>query len=443
MNPEDAQKARDIVASFDEDKRKQFLEKFNALDKEKKVVAIQRLLETQAPTKPEPNNNYLSGVKERGANVQKELESRGSLWSEIGSNFKSPNLLNKGLGALQVINTPLTLAKGAIVNPSLQMQQGNFDPGRLLKESALGITGMKQGSLSDAYNVAGSPKLLSGAVELGFDIAAPIQAMRSASKAILGVSKLSDGAIRKGGEQILKATEEATKFIGDKVGQAFSAYNNIAVDPADFSRIISNVPKEFRRVVIEELGVSIDKLPNNVESLRALKQLVGKYRPGTFGRDLRGLAENIKVDQIDNLYGAMKNTITNTIAKSAGIKKTEAILKLEDLASDAYRATDKLKSIITDPKLLTPTRFGNVAKEYANEADTAVRDSINIIRNNGPQARKLIDKAVNAIEKFNNHQRIVGTLKKIAGAATYGGAIGAAGSGILSLSRDKLAGKDG
>lgn len=430
ITPDQASKVREIVSSFDDEKKKLFMEKYASLDDAKKEEAISRMLsldssESGLPKESKPD--YLTQVKERGAKAQQDISSRGTLWNEIGGNLTSPNMLRKGLGGLQVLGAPLELAKSGVANPSLLMQQGDLNPGRLLNESALGLTGQKQGSLSDVYNVAGSHPLLSGGVELGFDLAAPVQAMRSVSKAMLGVSKLSDGAIRKGGEQLIQATQSASETIGKSVGDAFKQYNAIPVDKSTFKRVLSKIPKELNGVVKEELGQDLAKLVPNIENMRALKQIVGKYRPGTFGRELRGLSENIKGDQINNLYGSMKSVITNTLAKATSIKRAEQLLVLEDRASDVYAASDKLKSIVTDPKLLSPTRFGNLAEGYSSAKDTAVRDAMNIIRSNGKGAKKLIDATASAIEKFNRHQKLIGVAKHVAGAATYGGAVGAAG----------------
>lgn len=440
ITQEQASKVRDIVAGFDEEKKKSFIERYTALEPDKKQIVITRLLESQASTTITPTNkdtSYLSGVSQRREQANKDIVGRGTAMSkltEASQNMQSDSILRKGAGVLQGAGVPFSMLQAGISNPALAMQQGEFNPARLLSESAQGFTGQKLGEYGDVYRtaipgVAGQAAGVVGGLTL--DIAGPIKAIKTINKSLGSISKMSDGDLMKAGSNLTQAVDSAQKHIGGQLTEAFKDVNSIKVSNSDFVRNIAKMPKVLRDAVTEELG-NLKLLEPTIENLRKIRTIVGKFKPGTFGKEERGLAENIEADKINNLYGSLKSTISNAISKSKGVKEAENLMRLEETASQVYRASDTVNKIATNPTLLMKTRTGKLAEGIEDASDVTSRTALNILKKNGPEARKYVNKVVNALENFNRVQRNIKTIKHIGSALTYGGAIGAVGGTIAS-----------
>ena len=347
ITSEQATQAKGIISSLDEDKKKLFLEKYNSLDAPKKEEAIGRLLSlasSESGLPREQDTSYISQVKRRGEEAQKDISGRGSIASNISDNFRSSSYLRKGLGALQVAGAPLTALQAGISNPSLQMQQGNFNPGRLLKESALGLTGQKLGEYGDVMSVAGAPKPIAATAGLILDVAGPIKVAKTVSKALGSISMMSDASLMKAGGDLTKAVESANTHVGTALGDAFKQVDGIKISNSDFTRNVSSLPKPLRQAVEEELG-SLKNIDPTIGNLRRIRQIVGKFKPSAVGREERGLAENIEADKLNTIYGSMKSTITNYVSKAIGAGKASNLLALEDSAANVYRASDLVNKV--------------------------------------------------------------------------------------------------
>lgn len=438
ITQEQADKVREIVSGFDGEQKKQFLEKYASLDEKKKEVVVGRLLasataETQAkPSTPSPESQ-LAGIKSRSELAQADIKSRGNLIGGITENLTSPNPLRKAAGVVGAIGAPFTALEAAVSNPGLQMQQGNFDPGRLLKESALGITGQKLGEYGDIYRVAGAPKPVAATVGLGTSLLTPAKSLEAIKNTFGTISKLSDRMIFKSGDNLLKAVDSAESFSGTKLNEAFKVVDATKAKPDEVLDAISKLPKPLIKKIEELLGPAED-IANNatIKSLRELKRTIGKYKPSSFGRDERGLADNLDAEDISKVYGTIKNIMRRTIKDSHGEKTMQKLMGLEDAFSEISRAGQSIKKTIVDATTQKATKAGAMASKLKVEGDLTSREALNVIRSAGPQARKEINNAVRALNRFNKLQTVSGLIRHGANALVYGGAIGAAGGSVFN-----------
>src|SRR3990167_6580540 len=130
---EQAEKVKEIVSGFDEEQKKQFLEKYSSLNNKGKETVIGRLINITETKVQEPiKQGYLSGVKQRGSEAQQEISGRGTILGNVEKSALSNNRIAVGV---QTIGAPFTALQAAISNPAIAMQQGEFSPTRLLSES--------------------------------------------------------------------------------------------------------------------------------------------------------------------------------------------------------------------------------------------------------------------------------------------------------------------
>lgn len=446
ITQEQASKVRDIVSGYDDEKKKMFLEKYGSLDADKKQIVISRLLQSETLKPSNASQSYVSGINERMAQSQLDISRRGTITSNIKQNISSPSLLNKGIGALQTIGAPLTALQAGISNPALAVQRGEFKPRTLLGESVKGLTGQKLGEYGDVYRnaIPGVGGQVAGAIGgLTLDIIGPVKALKTAQKAFGGISRMSDSGILKAGDSLVSATKNAEKYAGTKLNDSFRMVDSTKVDPTKFLDEATKLPDVLIKKMEEQFG-NLDQLAQNmtIGKLRDFKQLLGKYNPSAFGKEARGLSENIQADDINKAYGATKKLLTETISKSWGEKSANQLMKLEEAFTEVSRASDSVKRTIVDPILQKATKGGRMAGKLVEEGDVTGRTALNTIKKSGPQARSEINRAVNALEHFNRVQSMTRIGKHILSAATYGGAIGAAGSMGLSFAAKKALGED-
>lgn len=447
ITTEQAEKVREIVSGFDNEKKSQFLEKYSALDTKKKEIIISRLIESQVTPQVEDKSDYMSGVKERGVQAQKDITSRGTIQGNILKSASSDRPFVKyGITGLQTIGAPFTAFQAGISNPALAMQQGNFNPIDLAKESALGISGQKLGEYGDVYRTAipgGAGKVAGVVGGLTLDVAGPIKALKTINKTFGGISRMSDAGILKAGDSLVQATKNAENFAGTKLNNAFNKVDSVKVDPQKFLDEASKLPSILIKKMEEKFG-NLDELAQNmtVGKLRQFKQMLGKFNPSAFGKETRGLTENIQADDINNAYSATKKLLTESVTKGVGQKAADKLLKLEEAFTEVSRASDSVKRTVIDPILLKATKAGNMAGKLVKEGDVTGRMAMNTLKKSGPKAMKEINRAVRALENFNRIQSYSEIGKHILNAATYGGAIGAAGSAGYNLIRQKFSGED-
>jgi len=367
------------------------------------------------------------GVNVPQVNTDEAIASRGTIASNIKDDLSSPNMARKVLGAVGIMGAPLNAIRSAVANPALEMQKGNFNPGDLAMEAWKGVSGQKQGRYIDVYRRAGVPAPAASGLDFVLS-SSPLKAVQVAKKAISAVAKMSDKGIMKAGESLIKATDEAEKFVGSQVGEAFKKVETLKVDPTTLYNSISKLPKVLLSKLEETFGNLEDFAQNaTVGKVRELKHFVGKYRPSAFGKTERGLAENIDAEDMNNAYRSLKSLLSETVEKATDSKTAANLMKLEKSYSDVRRASDYVKKTVVDSTLRKPTKAGNMAGKLVVEGDVSGRDALNTLRKSGKVSKKQIDKAISSLEAFNRWRAMAEFGKHAANAALYGGAIGGLG----------------
>lgn len=370
---------------------------------------------------------YLRGFETRSAKAESDIAKRGSYWGNIAENLKSPNIIRKIIGGASAVGSPFATIEHTVAAPAFEMQRGQFNPLELAKAATKGFKGERQVEYGDIYRTAGAPGAVAAPAGLLLNLS-PVKAVDLLTRPFRAISKLSDKGILRAGKNLMGASDEAIKYTGTKLGEAYGAVDDILVDPNTTSTFFKSIPKELKTVIAEDVG-SINDLTKNmtIAKLRRVKQLLGKYRPSAYGRGERGLPENIAADKLNSVYSSMKNTIYNEAKKIKGEKAAEAIMNMDEAFTKLIHSTDYVKKTIVDPTLRMATKGGSAAKKLKTGGDVSFRTALNIIRQSGRPAKKAIDKALQDLNTFNKWQMISEGLTKAAQAATYGGAIGGVG----------------
>lgn len=435
---EELNKVKEFVAGLGEAEKTEFMNRYSALENDEqraKVISnvLSRVSSSNDSTISNTSNKEELGsvLKKRMSEVDVDVAKRGDYLEGMAQNLTSQSPLRKGLGFVQGIALPSTALEAGISNPALAMQRGVFNPGRLLEESYKGFTLEKTGQYGDVFRGAIPDKTTGKAVGaiggLTLSVAGPVKTFQVLKSTFGDVSKITDKTLKTVGTQLVGATDEAEKFVGESIGNAYAKLNAIPVDGNSWTRVIKAIPNTVRDEVTRTMGDPDTLLPT-VENLRKIKSLLGKYRPSSFGKEARGVSENIEAARLDEVYSGAKSVLTNTLSKAIGTKNTAKLLDLDDSATKVYGAINEVRSAITNPRMLSPTKVGKVAKGIEDTGDLSTREAINILRRGGGRkAKKLLDKAVRSLEIFNSRERAWKVAGHIVSAATYGGAIGAVG----------------
>lgn len=400
---------------------------------------IEKGIRSQVATPKLTNGDIFT---QRAEKAQQEIAKRGSLWGNIIADIQSPNVIKKVVGGLQAMGSPLTQLEAGIANPALLLQTGDLysqakapttlgvlgeGARRLAEESFKGFTGRRLGQYGDVYRAGGVPSPL--AATAGFTLAmSPVKAIQVLNRTFGAVTKLSDKGIMNAGNALIKAGGEAKVFTGTKLNEAFRTVDNVKVNADDFLNAVSKLPKTFISK-LEEMFGNLDEVAGSITvgRLRQLKQTIGKVRPTVFGREARGAVETLEVEDINKVYSAIKKLMASSVEKATNKKTADALMKMEDTFTQVSRASDYIKKIIVEPTLRKPTRAGGMAGKMVVEGDVSGRIALTTLKKSGKEARKTINQAVSALEAFNKWRAIVETTQHVIRAATYGGAIGAAG----------------
>lgn len=374
-----------------------------------------------SPTTDKKENAASDIYTQRYGEAQQRIEGRGNLWGNIRGDISSPNPIRKAVGLIGAVASPASVAESAIANPALEMQSGNFRPQDLAREAALGLSGRKQGQFGDVYRVAGAPAPIAASAGLLLSAAGPIKVLKSAGNAFGKIAKLSDRGIVKAGESLINATKEAKKFTGASLGEAFKPVEGAKVDPNRFISEIADLPKPLVAKLESIFGPLTDVGQNmTIGTLRKIKQTIGKYNPGVFGREARGLSENITADEINKVYRAIKKLIGETIENTSGKETAKKLMSLEDSYTAVERAADFVKRSVMDSTLRLPTKGGKVAKQLNLEGDVSGRSALNTLRSAGVNAKKEIDRAVSELDKFNKWRAVSSVSKRVLEAGAIG-----------------------
>lgn len=399
--------------------------------KKYEVEASNLEIASQAVNKMFSTDNSILG---RQKEVKQTIKERGA-FDPIGK-MKKGGFVNTLVGGLQLAGSPVTLGESALSNPVIAMQQGQFNPIELAKEFGAGITGKKQGQIGDIGYQAGLPQNVSSGIGLAATIAAPMRLASTLGK-LRGVSKFTDKGIRVAGEKLVQGADDAVAYVGKNLDKAYQAVNDIKVNPDELLDAVTKAPKQLVQTITDELqerlGKSFTSLEDymqnaTISSLREIKKILGKYRPSIFGKEERGLAENIDAEKINKAYSSVKNLIDKTI-KSNGMEKQAKALSAADTAfTKTQRAAEVIRKETVDATLRESTKAGKVAKGLKVEGDITTRTAINRLRRSGKESNKSIQTALDKLEFFNALEAFRQTTGKILRYGLYGGAAGTVGA---------------
>lgn len=369
--------------------------------------------------------------------TKKRIEKRGTIQESVKEKFESESNIQKAIGVAEIAGAPFSAIESAIANPALQIQKGKFrtkeDIGNLIKESVLGITLQKQAQYGDIMKNAGYNPIL--ADTLGFVLhVSPIKVYSEVSKTFGSISKMSDKALAKAGDNLLNAINQAKKAAGTKVSQEFTKLaDNIPVDGWEFVKQITKLPQ----VVMKKAETVFGPLENYADGLtigkiRELKRFLGKLRPSSYGQTERGIQETLDTQDLNAAYSGLKNIMQKFIESSLGKKTANYLMQLEEAYSDVADASRFIRRSITDPILKLPTKTGNFAETIAAEGNASARVALNTIKKTSRQAMKRINKAMKTIEEYSRSQKLKGLAAHAVRAAAYGGIAGGIGGRILA-----------
>lgn len=366
--------------------------------------------------------------------IEQDIKSRGNVLDVLrGAKQKisKPGALNKTLGVLEAASVPSRMVESAISSAPAAIQRGVVNPLELASESVKGATGQKLTEFGDVFRGAGASEPVSASVGFAASMLLPSVAIGNTMKQMAGLSKMKDRGLKLAGNRIITAIDRAEKSLGNEIDNAFKPIASSPVDSATANQVLESVtklPDELVSVIEQEVGDLPTLLQNlNHENLRKIIRTIGKYSPGVFGREERGLLENINADKIVKSYGKLKRVLKSSVSKQFGNDAAEALMSAEEKFGRVKNAGNRIKTKVIDPYLKLPTKAGELADELKKDTDFALRSAFTTIRKAGPEAKRDIEGALENISKFRRYM----TAKKIgisaAKAAFFGGAIGAAG----------------
>lgn len=388
-------------------------------------------------------------IAERGP-IQQELGQRlGAALpggGEPGGLAQAKDIAMLGLTGASV---PVQAIESGIANPLLQLQKAVPSPrvedeqrptvGGLLGETAKGLTLQKRGKFEDVFRGAGVPETPAMIAGLSTSLVIPIGVANKIKRTFGTLSKASDANILKAGKDVIKSTDEAAAIVGPKVDEAFSAVNTLKSDGTKFLKGFNKLPDVIKNKAQEVFG-NIDDFATDlpIAKLREFKRWLGKLRPQAFGKEAKGAVERVDDININEAYATVKKLIRETIKDgvggNAGSKASKLVMDAEENFTELMRAVQFLKKSTVDPTLKVPTKAGLLARKVSKEGDVTARAAINIIKKAGGSANKTMNKAIDALNKFNRSKDIANVMRRLVSGATIGGVAGAVGRGIFGKS---------
>jgi hypothetical protein len=368
--------------------------------------------------------------------TEKRIEERGKIQDSVKKATDATNSpVKRASGALETLGAPLSAVESAIANPSLEMQKGNFNPRDLMKEAILGLSLQKQGQYGDVMKNAGYNPILADSLGMVLNLS-PIKVYGEVAKTFGNISKMSDKGLEKAGENLVYAVNQAKEAVGTKVTQEFAkGADNVPVDGIKFIDDIAKLPEPVMKRAEDAFGNLADFANGlTVGKVREFKRFLGKLKPNDYGKDTRGLAENIDVQDLNKVYSNLKTRMETTLRdKASGLDKKEVdhLMNLEESYADVVKAGQHIRKSIIDPTLKKATRVGEFAEKIKSDANATSRVALNEVKQASAKARDGINRAMKEIESYNNWKAAKETASRFVGAAVYGGAAGGVGARIL------------
>jgi len=378
---------------------------------------------------------------ERAKATEERIKERGTI-QDTAKKIGSEKSIVKKIGAgLEVASAPLAAVESGVANVGLEMQKGNVNPVDLLKESILGISLQKQGQYGDIMKNAGYNPVLSDTAGLVASLS-PVKVYQNVAKTFGNISKMSDKALMKTGNNLIYAIDDAKKAVGMKVTQEYAkGADNLPVDGLQFINDVADLPRPIMKKMELAFGKMEDFAKNlNIGKVREFKRYLGKLKPNAYGGDARGLKDSLDVLDINKVYGKVSGTAEKVMRdKSSGLDKStvDHLLDLDESYHDVINAGRYIKHTITDATLGKPTKVGNLAEEIKLEGNSTARVALSKIKSSSRTAMNNVNKAMDRMESFNRWQRDKMIVSRAIKAVTYGGIAGAVGGKLVNKFQDR------
>jgi len=374
--------------------------------------------------------------------VEQKISERGTI-GDIFNQLKSQSTGSKIVGGLRAIGVPTQVIEASIANPMLEIQKGTTKPltpflpmpmamasDPIYRKAVMsGITGQRLGEFGDVIRTAGWGEPAAIAVGSTLSYGAPAKILSKVGGVFKGVNKLTDKGILRAGGNLIRGSEDAVKTVGVNVDNAFSTVNHISVDGNRFINEMGKLPKPLINQLETDLGQNLDDIGQvlDIGKLRKIKQLIGDYRPTAFGKEERGVVENIDIKNINKAYAGIKNLMQQTLKDNGLGENAKKLMDAEHSFSEVKRASDYIKKTVVDITLLKPTKAGKMADKMGTLEDVSGREALKTIRNSGKVAKQNVDKAISALEAFNRWRMVTQLSQKATNAVLFGGIAGSIG----------------
>jgi len=368
--------------------------------------------------------------------TQERIQERGKIQDSIKRVATEKSGIKKAIAVSEVVDAPFAAIESAIANPSLEFQKGNFNPQNAVKEAILGLSLQKQGQYGDVMKNAGYNPVIADTLGLVLHLS-PVKVYTEVSKTFGAISKLSDKAMLKAGDNLLDAVNQAKTAAGTKVTEEFAKHaDSVPVDGFKFIEDISKLPEPVMKraeIVFGDLADFANGL--TVGKVREFKRFLGKVKPNSYGQAERGIQENLDVQDLNKVYSNLKTRMESTLSDAAsGVdKKTvQYLMKLEEAYSEVVDAGRYIRKQIVDPTLEVPSKVGQFAKKVVSDEDMSGRIALTKIKKTSGEAMKRINSAMKQIESFNSNQKIKQVAGRAINTAIWGGAVGGAAGGSIA-----------
>lgn len=404
------------------------------------------------PPTEEDVAGLIGGTESSPQDMSSKISSRGNLLDQIksaGQNIESPSFLKKGVGVAQALGIPFQALEASISNPIVALQQGEINPLKLSGEAVKGITGQKLGQYGDVLRQADLPEPVAATGGFIASMAIPTGIIGGVNKRLAGFGKMSDKAMKQAGNDIIEATTKAEAHVGQAVNDAYKPFEGLSLkqipasnpylQPKDvvspIEKIVNGLPASLSNYIKESIGDEL--IQPTLATARKVKQLIGKFKPGAYGKDAKGVDILVSDEAINSGYGQVADLIQDSVKSNYGEKAAKILRVADEKFHRLTKNVQYLKKNIVDSTLLTPTKTGLFGQKLRVVLDTAPRDAMTVLRKSCKESKALIEDAYSAIKSFNRLQAFKSAINIATNATVYGGALGAAGGATASKFLDK------
>jgi len=336
---------------------------------------------------------------------------------------------------LKTMAVPIQRTESALAGLGLGLQKGQVGEG--FGRFKQGLFGQKQQELGDLVRTTGFGGEFNEplAATSGFvaSLVTPIESMRKANKALSSIQRASDKGLLSAGNALIQGSDDAVRAVGSKLDDVYSKFNTVQVNANKILDDIVKLPKTVIEHIETEAGTKLDDLLSNfnMANARKLKHILGQLKPNVWGKGEKGLIENVQDMQLNRAYGSIKKAMQEALNNTGMSKEADRLLQADEAFTDTMRASQFIKKTIIDPTLRKPTKTGSMALRMAKEGDLSGRVALNTLKAASREASKNIMKAVNALDKYNSINFLLGQTKRLGSSAITGGAAGLLGGKII------------